>query len=66
MDRVWVGARISLIIGLGGAIVPQIIGIFLGGLSGFFGGWGLLAGTLVFCLVLFTTRSFSGLRYTWP
>lgn len=33
--RVWVGARISLIIGLGGAIVPQIIGIFLGGLSGF-------------------------------
>ena len=30
--RVWVGARISLIIGLGGAIVPQIIGIFLGGL----------------------------------
>lgn len=23
----------------GGAIVPQIIGIFLGGLSGFFGGW---------------------------
>ena len=37
--QVWVGARISLIIGLGGAIVPQIIGIFLGGLSGFFGGW---------------------------
>ena len=37
--RVWVGARISLIIGLGGALVPQIIGIFLGGLSGFFGGW---------------------------
>ena len=32
--RVWVGARISLIIGLGGAIVPQIIGIFWG-LSGF-------------------------------
>ena len=28
--RVWVGARISLIIGLGGAIVPQIIGIFWG------------------------------------
>lgn len=37
--RVWVGARISLIIGLGGAIVPQFIGIFLGGLSGYFGGW---------------------------
>ncbi len=37
--RVWVGARISLLIGLGGAIVPQLIGIFLGGLSGYFGGW---------------------------
>jgi oligopeptide transport system permease protein len=37
--RVWVGARTSLIIGIGGAIVPQLIGIFLGGLSGYFGGW---------------------------
>ena len=37
--RVWVGARVSLLIGLGGAIVPQLIGIFLGGLSGYFGGW---------------------------
>ena len=37
--RVWVGARTSLLIGIGGAIVPQIIGIFLGGISGYFGGW---------------------------
>lgn len=37
--RVWVGARISLLIGLGGAIAPQIVGIFLGGISGYFGGW---------------------------
>ncbi|SBW10828.1 oligopeptide transporter subunit; membrane component of ABC superfamily [uncultured Eubacteriales bacterium] len=37
--RVWVGARVSLLIGLGGAIVPQLIGVFLGGLSGYFGGW---------------------------
>ena len=28
--RVWVGARTTLLIGIGGAIVPQIIGIFLG------------------------------------
>ena len=34
-----VGARTSLLIGIGGAIVPQIIGIFLGGISGYFGGW---------------------------
>ena len=37
--RIWMGARISLLIGLLGAIVPQLIGIFLGGLSGYFGGW---------------------------
>jgi len=37
--RVWIGARVSLLIGVFGAIVPQLIGIFLGGLSGYFGGW---------------------------
>lgn len=37
--RVWIGARVSLLIGLGGAIAPQIVGIFLGGISGYFGGW---------------------------
>ncbi|MDR2157442.1 MAG: ABC transporter permease [Clostridiales Family XIII bacterium] len=37
--RVWVGARVSLFIGVGGAIVPQLVGIFLGGVSGYFGGW---------------------------
>lgn len=37
--RVWMGARVSLLIGLIGAIVPQIIGVILGGISGYFGGW---------------------------
>ena len=37
--RVWMGVRVSLAIGVCGAIVPQIIGIFLGGISGYFGGW---------------------------
>lgn len=37
--RVWVGARVSLLIGVCGAIVPQLIGIFMGGVSGYFGGW---------------------------
>ena len=37
--RVWMGARVSLAIGVCGAIVPQLIGIFLGGISGYFGGW---------------------------
>ena len=36
--RVWVGARVSLLIGLGGAAIPQIIGIIIGGVSGYFGG----------------------------
>ncbi len=37
--RIWVGARVSLLIGVFGAIVPQLIGIFMGGISGYFGGW---------------------------
>ena len=37
--RVWVGARVSLIVGLFGAIVPQAIGIVIGGIAGYFGGW---------------------------
>lgn len=37
--RVWVGARVSLTIGLGGAIAPQLVGILIGGISGYFGGW---------------------------
>ena len=47
--RVWVGARISLIIGLGGAIVPQIIGIFLGGLSGLGKLFAYIAGKIFIC-----------------
>lgn len=37
--RVWVGARVSLIIGLLGAIIPKIMGVVIGGVSGYFGGW---------------------------
>lgn len=37
--RIWVGARVSLMIGLGGAIVPQLVGMVIGGISGYFGGW---------------------------
>lgn len=37
--RIWIGGRVSLLIGLLGAIVPQLIGIFMGGISGYFGGW---------------------------
>ena len=36
--RVWVGARVSLAVGLFGAIIPSLIGIVIGGISGYFGG----------------------------
>ncbi|WP_010267984.1 ABC transporter permease [Paenibacillus senegalensis] len=36
--RVWMGARVSLIVGVLGAVVPSLIGIIIGGISGYFGG----------------------------
>lgn len=37
--RVWMGARISLLIGLLGAVIPKVVGVIIGGISGYFGGW---------------------------
>ena len=37
--RVWVGARVSLAVGFIGAILPFIIGMFVGSVAGWFGGW---------------------------
>ena len=36
--RVWVGTRVSLLIGLIGALIPYVIGIVIGAISGWFGG----------------------------
>lgn len=36
--RVWYGARVSLAVGIFGSIIPSLIGIVIGGISGFFGG----------------------------
>lgn len=36
--RIWIGARISLFIGLAAAIIDLIIGVIWGGISGFLGG----------------------------
>ena len=44
----------------------RIYRVFFLILVGIAGWWGLLAGVLVLGIVLFTTHSFSGLRYTWP
>lgn len=37
--RVWVGARVSLIIGFLGALAPFILGTVIGAISGWCGGW---------------------------
>ena len=36
--RIWVGARVSLAVGIFGSVLPSLIGIFIGGISGYFGG----------------------------
>ncbi|EEX47638.1 MULTISPECIES: ABC transporter permease [Jonquetella] len=36
--RVWVGGRVSLIIGLAGALISSVVGTIYGGVSGYFGG----------------------------
>lgn len=36
--RLWVGARVSLFVGFFGAIIPSLVGIVIGGISGYFGG----------------------------
>lgn len=39
LARIFAGARISLLIGLGAACVGMVIGVTLGILAGFYGGW---------------------------
>lgn len=36
--RVWVGARVSLAVGIFGSVIPSLLGIIIGGISGYFGG----------------------------
>jgi len=39
LSRIIYGARISLTVGLFGIIISFVLGVFLGGLSGYYGGW---------------------------
>ena len=39
LSRIIYGARISLLIGLGGIAVSLFLGLLLGGLAGYYGGW---------------------------
>lgn len=48
------------------AMAIRMYRIFLLLMTGIAGGWGFLLGLLLFCIILVTTKSFSGLRYTWP
>lgn len=36
--RVWIGGRISLILGVAGAFIDMLIGVLYGGIAGYFGG----------------------------
>ncbi len=38
-SRIWYGARISLSIGLGGVIISFGLGLLVGGIAGYYGGW---------------------------
>jgi len=38
-SRIWYGARISLSIGLLGVIISFALGLLIGGIAGYFGGW---------------------------
>jgi peptide/nickel transport system permease protein len=37
--RIWYGAQISLTIGIFAVLISTVVGLFLGGLAGFYGGW---------------------------
>ncbi len=37
--RVWEGGRISLLIAVLATLIPEVIGMLIGGVSGYFGGW---------------------------
>ena len=36
--RIWIGARVSLLIGVSAALIETVIGVIIGGISGYFGG----------------------------
>lgn len=36
--RIWVGGRVSLMIGIVGAVISLVVGVIYGGISGYFGG----------------------------
>lgn len=37
-SRIWMGARVSLAVGVIGALIPCLLGMVIGGISGYFGG----------------------------
>ena len=68
LSRVFYGARISLSIGLVGVAVSLLIGIILGGLSGYYGGWidSLIQRTIDFTRSLPTIPLWLGLAAALP
>lgn len=57
--RVWEGGRVSLFIALASSILPTLIGMFLGGLCGYMGGWV----DMIICRVVEVLQGIPGMIY---
>ncbi|MCC6804711.1 MAG: ABC transporter permease [Anaerolineae bacterium] len=67
-SRMIYGTRVSMTIGLVGVIISLVLGIFLGGISGYFGGWldNLIQRTIDFLRSLPTIPLWLGLTAALP
>jgi peptide/nickel transport system permease protein len=67
-SRMIYGTRVSMTIGLVGVIISLALGIFLGGISGYFGGWidDLIQRTIDFLRSLPTIALWLGLAASFP
>lgn len=67
-SRIIYGTRVSMTIGLVGVSISLILGIFLGGISGYFGGWldNLIQRTIDFIRSLPTIPLWLGLAAAFP
>ncbi len=68
LSRILYGTRISMTIGLIGVTLSLVLGIVLGGLSGYYGGWidHIIQRTIEFVLSLPTTPLWLGLAAAMP
>ncbi len=68
LSRMIYGTRVSMTIGLVGVVISLVLGIFLGGISGYFGGWldNLIQRSIDFLRSLPTIPLWLGLAAAFP